>query len=643
MHTDTAVSYLVAFLICCPLAFALALLAAPGLRVRNFLVRAGALLTGAGAVACAAAGGAGVHFFRGEIPGLETFFFAASLALAVVVLGYSVKYRRPLAGLLALAQAGLTLYFELACAPGVAAGNAFYADKFSMLMALIIGVLGPLICVYALGYMRDFHRHYPRLPDRRNFFFFLLFVFLSAMFGVVFSNHLGHMLFFWEITTVCSFMLIGHTRTKEAVNNAFRALVMNLSGGLAFALALIWLARHGGVIELDKMLALRGAALLPAALLCYAAITKAAQFPFSSWLLGAMVAPTPTSALLHSSTMVKAGVFLVLKMSPVISGTAVGNAVALIGAGTFLAASIINITEPNVKKVLAYSTVANLGLIVACGGVGGPAAVWIGLVLIVFHAVSKSLLFLVVGTVENRFYTKDMENYDNLIVKMPVTALLFVCGIAGMFVAPFGVVVSKWAAIEAFLNIHSAFGGLLVIMLAYGSGATVFYWSKLLGKILSMRDQPGIEKKREATIGNDEWTAEWSHALLSLAVCAGLPLLSAWLVEPYLLAQYGGGGGLGAFNYGVIIFLLFLLVALPALAYALHRRADYRLADTYVCGRQMDSHLLVGGAMGSWREITLKNYYLDGFFNSAAILRYSNALCGAAIIFMLAAGVIWAN
>jgi len=623
------------------LSVALALLVAPGVRLRNLLVRAGAAATGAGALALAAAGGAGVHYFRAEVHGLETLFFAAGLALAGVMLGYAIKYKRPLAVALVLAQAALTLYFDLACAPAVPAERAFYSDMFSVLMALVIGILGPLICVYALGYMRDFHRHYPRLPDRRNFFFFLLFAFLSAMFGIVFSNDLGHMLFFWEATTLCSFLLIGHTRTKEAVSNAFRALVMNLSGGIAFSLALIYLARQFGIVELDKMLALRGAALLPAALLCYAAITKAAQLPFSSWLLGAMVAPTPTSALLHSSTMVKAGVFLVLKMAPVIAGTAVGNAVALIGAGTFLAASLVNIAEPNVKKVLAYSTVANLGLIVACGGIGSPAAVWIGLVLVVFHAVSKSLLFLVVGTVENRFYTKDMENYDNLIVKMPVTALLFVCGIAGMFVAPFGVVVSKWAAMKAFLDIPSAFGGVLMIMLAYGSGATVFYWSKLLGKILSMRDQADVEKKREATIGNDEWVAEWSHALLSLAVCAGLPLLSAWLAEPYIMLNYGVPSGLGAFNYGVMIFLLLMLLALPALAYLSHRRGEYRLADTYVCGRQMDSHLLVGGAMGAWREITLKNYYLDGFFSAGAILRYADILCGIAILFMLAAGVLW--
>jgi len=643
MPTDATAAFLIAFLIACPLLCALALLLAPGMRQRNLLVRGGALATGLAAVACAAVCGADAHYFRFELPGAEAVFTAAGLALSAVALGYSVKYRRPLVALLAAAQAALSLYFELSCVGNVVVERAFYADKFSVLMALVIGVLGPLICVYALGYMRDFHRHYPRLPDRRNFFFFLLFAFLSAMFGIVFSNDLGRMLFFWEATTLCSFLLIGHTRTKEAVNNAFRALAMNLSGGIAFSLALIYLARHCGVLELDKMVALRSAALLPAALLCYAAITKAAQFPFSSWLLGAMVAPTPTSALLHSSTMVKAGVFLVLKMSPVIAGTLVGDAVALIGAGTFLAASLINITEPNVKKVLAYSTVANLGLIVACGGIGGPYSLWIGLLLIVFHAVSKSLLFLVVGTVENRFYTKDMENYDNLIVKMPVTALLFVCGIAGMFIAPFGVVVSKWAAIEAFLGVPSALGAVLVIMLAYGSGATVFYWSKLLGKILSMRDQPGIEKKREATIGNDEWTAEWSHALLSLAVCAGLPLLSGRLVEPYVRLYYGEGGGLGAFNYGVIAFLLLLLVALPAITYLAHRREAYRLSDTYVCGRQMDSHLLVGGAMGSWREITLKNYYLDGFFSPGAILRWSNALCAMTIIFMLAAGVLWAR
>ena len=136
-------------------------------------------------------------------------------------------------------------------------------------------------------------------------------------------------------------------------------------------MAIVWFHRQTGSIELQTLIASKQAlVLLPAALLCFAGITKSAQLPFSSWLLGAMVAPTPVSALLHSSTMVKAGVYLVLRMAPVVAGTKVGMMVALVGAVTFLVGSLAAITTSDAKKVLAWSTVANLGLIVLCGGIG---------------------------------------------------------------------------------------------------------------------------------------------------------------------------------------------------------------------------------------------------------------------------------
>ncbi len=277
------------------------------------------------------------------------------------------------------------------------------------------------------------------------------------MFGLVTSNNLIWMYFFWEITSLCSFFLIGFTKTKEAIRNSFRALIMNLLGGLGFCLAIIILGYGWDesirTLQLSDVI-LYGesgygvipALMIPVGLLAFAGITKAAQMPFNSWLLGAMVAPTPTSALLHSSTMVKAGVFLILKLAPCLGwGNAeygmvnsAGIMVMAVGGITFLLASFAAISQSNAKRVLAYSTIANLGLIVVCGGIGTTAAVWAGIMLIIFHAVTKSLLFLCVGTAEHNMDSRNIEDMDGLFDRMPRLAACMMIGISAMFLAPLG-------------------------------------------------------------------------------------------------------------------------------------------------------------------------------------------------------------
>lgn len=227
-------------------------------------------------------------------------------------------------------------------------------------MTLIIGIIGSLICIYALGYMKDYHEHHKEVKDHRNQFFSILFIFLSAMFGLVFSNNLTWIYFFWEITTITSFLLIEYSGTTEAKNNAFNALTMNLIGGLAFAAALFYLGsapEAHGVIELNilmnpdnEMFPAKAAVLIAAVLISFAGLTKSAQLPFSSWLVGAMVAPTPVSALLHSSTMVKAGVYMIIRFAPVLQGTLSGYMIALIGGFTFLLSSAIAISQSNAKR-----------------------------------------------------------------------------------------------------------------------------------------------------------------------------------------------------------------------------------------------------------------------------------------------------
>ena len=303
--------------------------------------------------------------------------------------------------------------------------------------------------------MKDYNRHHLDYKDRRYFFFGMLFLFLGAMMGLIFSSNLIWIYFFWEITSICSFLLIGYNQTDEAMENSFKALWMNLLGGLGFAVAIAYAAISLQVINIQDLVALAvsadakaGLALIPVVFLAFAGLTKSAQLPFSGWLLGAMVAPTPTSALLHSATMVKAGVYLLIRLAPAMEGNLAGMMVTTIGGFTFLVTSMLAISQDDGKKVLAYSTISNLGLITACAGVGMHEAVWAAILLMMFHAVSKSLMFLSVGAVENCTGSRNIEDMHGLIVKLPGLAYVMIIGIAGMFLAPFGMLISKWAALK---------------------------------------------------------------------------------------------------------------------------------------------------------------------------------------------------
>ena len=311
-------------------------------------------------------------------------------------------------------------------------------DTFAAVMYLIVGIVGILICIYASGYMKDYHHHHTDVEDRSNYFLALMFVFLGAMFGLISSDNLGWIYFFWEITSVCSFLMIGYTRTQEAVDNSFRALWMNLLGGCGFAAGLLYCNIELGISNLSQVTeaGANSLVIVPVTLFAFAALTKSAQFPFSRWLLGAMVAPTPSSALLHSATMVKIGVYMLVRVAPVMYGTLTGVMITVIGGFTFFAASLLAITVSDGKKVLAYSTISNLGLITACAGTGTQEGVWAAVMLVLFHAVSKSLLFQTVGDIENCMHSRDIEDMHGLIIKLPRLAFIMIIGICGMFMAP---------------------------------------------------------------------------------------------------------------------------------------------------------------------------------------------------------------
>ena len=379
--------------------------------------------------------------------------------------------------------------------------------------------------------------------------------------------------------------------------------------------------------------------LLAVVCLAFAGITKAAQMPFQTWLLGAMVAPTPTSALLHSSTMVKAGVFLLVKLAPCFLVSLVPSVmVMLVGSITFLLCSFMAISQTNAKRVLAYSTIANLGLITACAGVGTPEAVWAALFLILFHAIAKSLLFLCVGTAEHHIGSRDIEDMDLLFERMPRLARFMMLGIMGMFIAPFGMLVAKWATLASFVQMDQV---ALIIILSFGSAATFMFWAKWMGKLAGIAGDP---ENVERDVTTSEWASILLMAILLVAACVLLPVISATMVEPYVISVFGMAGQdiatdnlwIGSVCVCVVVIALFCGLG----------RSKKRTVGVYLSGvSRDDATRAFQNSLSDESLATARNWYMEDVFGekrmapvgvvfnsvlmaAAALL----ALCGVALV-----------
>jgi ech hydrogenase subunit A len=568
-------------------------------------------------------------FFQIDSPHLDKLFFAGEIILSVYFLWrcFGIKKKELYIPVVIIIQAAIMIFLEMSGKlPKVE--NAFYVDNLSLIMVLIIGIIGTIICIYALGYMKEYHEHHAEMSDGRRGFFFVFFIFLSAMYGVVLCNNLVWLYFFWEVTTLCSFVMIAYPKTEEATRNAFHALGMNLVGGLGFTFAILYCVFFSKqpTIELDKLIHAGPAlAIVPACLICFAGLAKSAQLPFSSWLLGAMVAPTPVSALLHSSTMVKAGVFIIIKMAPVLQHTNAGLMLAGVGAVTFLMTSLMAVSQSNAKRVLAYSTIANLGLIVTCAGVGTYEALWAAILLLIFHALAKGLLFITVGTIEHKIGSRDIEDMEGLIKVKPMLGMIIIIGIAGMFLAPFGMLISKWACLKALID----GGPILAVLLAYGSAPTLFFWSKWMGKILSVSEK---SKELESRVDGNEAVALLSLAIPTVLTCLLFPLIASMAIEPYIAHLYGQSITLSRGNGIVMVIMLAMMVVTP-IGFLLFSKKR-ACAATYLAGANVSGSLAFKGSMGIIRDVKNSNYYLSSIFGEAKLTKVSLFTGGALILGM---------
>ncbi|KAA3503143.1 putative monovalent cation/H+ antiporter subunit A [Rhizobium rhizogenes] len=372
--------------------------------------------------------------------------FLAALAAPVLVkkLGHNAAW------VLALAPGLAFVHFALML-PDIAAGGvvtggyawvpsfnlsfSWFIDGLSLTFALLITGIGLLIVLYAGGYMKGH-------PQQGRFLSFLL-LFMGAMLGVVVSDSLLMLFVFWELTSITSFLLIGFDHERAASRRAaLQALVVTGGGGLLLLAGLIFIWDISGMTQLSMLVRggdiLRDSPFYLAALLLVlgGAFTKSAQFPFHFWLPNAMEAPTPVSAYLHSATMVKAGVYLLMRLNPVLGDTAAWQILLpFFGGLTMLTGALLAVRQTDLKLMLAYTTVSSLGLLVMLTGFGSDHAIEAAVLYLVAHSLFKGALFMVAGIIDHETGTRDVTKLGGLRKAMPITfaaALAAAISMAGL-------------------------------------------------------------------------------------------------------------------------------------------------------------------------------------------------------------------
>ncbi len=305
--------------------------------------------------------------------------------------------------------------------PSLSINFSFYVDGLSLLMALLVSGIGGLVAVYAGGYLAG--------AKRLELFYGYLLMFMVSMLGVVTAGNLITLFVFWEMTSLTSYLLIGYKHDYEKSRKAaLKALLVTGSGGLALLAGFIMLGIAGGSYEISTLLA-QGEVVqdhklyVPLlVLILLGAFTKSAQMPFHFWLPAAMEAPAPVSAYLHSATMVKAGVFLLARLAPVLGGTTEWQyLVTAVGGITMLLGGYISLKQTDLKRILAYSTISALGTLVFLLGIGTPLATKGAMVFLVVHSFYKGALFLTSGAIDHETGTRDIEQLGGLRQKMPIT------------------------------------------------------------------------------------------------------------------------------------------------------------------------------------------------------------------------------
>ncbi len=400
-------------------------------------------------------------------------------------------------------------------------------DTLSWVLALVVAGVGTLVLVYCWRYFDDDAPNVGRFAGQ-------LLAFAGAMYGLIIADDAYLLFVFWEATSVFSYLLIAH-RTSSATSRgaALQALLVTTLGGLVMLVGLVLLSvrtgtsRISGIIEAAPSGALVTVAVM---LVLVGALSKSAIMPLHFWLPGAMAAPTPVSAYLHAAAMVKAGIYLVARLAPGFSETPGWHGVLVVlGVLTMVSGGVIAMRQADLKLLLAYGTVSQLGFLVVVLSVGTQAAALAGLALLLAHALFKSALFLVVGIVDHEAGTRDLRKLSGLGRQLPVvavTAALAVASMAGL--PPLLGFVAKEVVLSALLDSATdPLGWIALLGVAVGSAFTVAYGARFLWGAFASK--PGVETVALARQRPTFLVAPVILAVMGLILGVAAPLVDAAL------------------------------------------------------------------------------------------------------------------
>lgn len=503
-----------------------------------------------------------------------------------VLLVVAGKYMKRKAAILsALVPLGLFIYFlqftsEISSGeiitksyewvPSLGVNLGFTLDGISLIFALMITGIGFLVFAYTATYLKG-HEYLDR-------FYGYLSIFMAAMLGVVLSDNIISLFVFWELTSISSFFLIGFNNKEEASRkSALLALSITGIGGLLLLAGALILGNITGTYSISEMLLFKGLIaesshyIIIVILIFGAAFTKSAQFPFHFWLPGAMKAPTPVSTYLHSATMVKAGVYLLMRFTPSLGNTELWNTTLItVGAITMIYAAIHTLFRTDLKGILAYSTIAALGILVFLIGLGTREAFVAACVFILVHALYKATLFLVTGIIDHETGTRDVTRLSGLRkVLLPVAIAGFLAAISNAGIPPSFGFVGKDLIYEA--TLHFGGTGILLTVLAIITNILLLYAGFLAGiKPFTGKLPQSFEKVHMP--GFLMWIPPLILAILGIAIGVYPSIVQDSLIQPAVTAMGQNGSevqiklwhgfnlilGLSAITIGVGLLIYFL-------------------------------------------------------------------------------------